>query len=161
MLRQIIEVADSKGNIVFKIPPNTLLEKIIDQWSLIIEYYHSFHPFAIGDQENSDMKYYRKVTKKDFESPMFMKLFVESYKNNCGIYIIGHIESGLISIDEYPLWTDDYVMNNNIKITPINIYDDMFEVNTFCKIKCVKISNDRYYPYKTKIPLMVLSSYTF
>lgn len=162
MLRHIIEIVDSKGNIVFKIPPNTLLEKIIDQWSLIIGYYRSFHPFVIGDENNPDMKYYREVTKQDLESPMFMKLLIESYKNNCGIYVIGHIESGLISIDRYPLWSDDYVNDNNVGMMPINIYNGMFRIAKTCyEIKCVKINNNLFYPYEKKIPLMILLSYTF
>ena len=44
-------IEDQYGNIIFKFPPNTLLEKIVDVWQIII-YYHFYYfddnfPFAI------------------------------------------------------------------------------------------------------------------
>ena len=37
----LYNIIDLKGNIIFKFPPNTLLEKITDVWPLIIDYYEN------------------------------------------------------------------------------------------------------------------------
>jgi len=72
------EIIDSNNKTRLRIPAGTLLDKIIDEWSLIIEYYENFYPFAVGD---SDINY-RPVTRSEFSTEKFIRLLTYSHKNS-------------------------------------------------------------------------------
>ena len=79
-------IKDSKGNILFEFPPNTLLERITDVWPIIINYYENFFPFAI-ETTNSN---YRKLTIEECKQESFVRLFGTAYRkmkfHNMGIF---------------------------------------------------------------------------
>lgn len=79
MKPQILNVIhDHNDNIIFTYPLNTLLDKIIDQWSLIMDYHENYYPFAVGKADEN----YREVIPNELDSEIFMKLFIISYKKN-------------------------------------------------------------------------------
>lgn len=79
MKPQILHVIhDHNNNVLFTYPLNTLLDKIVDQWPLIMNYHENYYPFAVGTPDDN----YREVTSDDLDSEMFMKLFIITYKKN-------------------------------------------------------------------------------
>jgi len=80
----LYNIFDAKGNILFQFPPNTLLEKIIDVWPLIMNYYENYNLFSIGAHEG-----YRPVTLEEFKTNGFIKSFSSEYRKKkiiCSIY---------------------------------------------------------------------------
>lgn len=71
-------IHNSNNNVIFTYPLNTLLDKIVDQWSLIMDYHENYYPFAVGKPD----KNYREVIPNELDSEMFMKLFIITYKKN-------------------------------------------------------------------------------
>jgi len=74
----LYHVGDVNGETIFKFPPNTLLERIVDVWQLIINYYENYYPFAIGYPD----KNYRELTPIEAKTDEFIKLFVTIVKQN-------------------------------------------------------------------------------
>lgn len=72
----LYNIIDLKGNIIFKFPPNTLLEKITDVWPLIIDYYENYYPFAVGNPDQN----YRKVTLKNLKLMILLNYFMQYTK---------------------------------------------------------------------------------
>lgn len=108
----IIDVVNNDGQLIWKIPHQTLFNKIRDLWPLITDYYYNYRPFALG---NIDDLYnnYRFITKNEFNSPLFTKLFKAIYQLHGGIYSLSsslhyssnvHILSGTLYIDYHTIY---------------------------------------------------------
>jgi len=69
------KVTDSNGQVKLEFPINTLLDKIIDEWNIIINYFDYF-PFAIGKQCDG----YHPVTREEFETEGFNHFFIKMYR---------------------------------------------------------------------------------
>ena len=93
------KVIDNNNKTRFKFPSGTLLDKINDEWTIIIEYYENYFPFAVGNNDGN----YRPVKREEFINDKFIKLFSvcrkdERIKRLCKKYV-------RICIDDYPLCT--------------------------------------------------------
>lgn len=71
-------IKDTSGNILLEFPLNTLLDKITDEWSLIMNYYENYYPIVIGVNIDG----YRPITYEECKTDKFIKLFIMSYKKN-------------------------------------------------------------------------------
>lgn len=71
------KVIDNSNKTRFKFPFGTLLDKINDEWVIIIEYYENYYPFAIGENDGN----YREITREEFSTNKFIKLFNTCYIN--------------------------------------------------------------------------------
>jgi len=69
-------IKDTKGNILFEFPPNSLLERIIDVWPIIIDYHENYFPFVV-EMTNSN---YRKITIEECKLESFVRLFSIAYR---------------------------------------------------------------------------------
>lgn len=81
----------------------TLLNNILkDLQPIIIEYIRTYPLFAIGKY---DVTYegYRLVNKSDKDNPNFMKLFMDGYWVNKGLYSLDDSDGDVLSINGYVL----------------------------------------------------------
>lgn len=105
-------IEDNEGNVIFKFPPNTLLERIIDVWPLIINYYQEYYPFAIGKiEENTSpfIKNYRPLTYIESKKDNFIKLFSVVHKKNRIRYLCwNYTNNNCIYIEEHYLQMDKH-----------------------------------------------------
>jgi len=153
----LYNILDTKGNVIFKFPPNTLLEKITDVWPLIIDYYENYYPFAVGTADEN----YREVTLEESKSNEFTKLFSAIYMDN-KIKSINYSYHGCISVsvNRFSLLikggihnseTVVWIIKNNLKTGFNDKLDDILNVY---------VSESPYCPSNT-IPLLVLSHIIF
>lgn len=154
-LSYIIE--DSYGNILFKYPPNTLLDKITDVWPLITNYYDNYYPFSIW---KSDARIYREVTVDEFKTSNFMRLFTASYLKKRIKYL--SMFTGKLCIVNHPLCVGRRHVHINSSESRLEIYiDNVWVGNEINDISQIYVSesqinyNDRFYN------LMVLSDVVF
>ena len=154
-------IRDTTGKIIFDFPPNTLLEKITDVWSIIIDYRNNYYPFLIGIDSN-----YREVTRDEFKTNKFIKLFYFAYKDKKIKFNIDMFHYR-ICVDGYPLcinndqiYTDKYC--ETFRIYSIgnggagfsNIHGDIDKIY-------VCDSNISGFLNCSDLPLMVLSDIIF
>jgi len=71
-------IDDSKGDTILKFPQGSLLERIIDEWPLIVNYHEHYYPFSVDAIDNK----YRKITLMEAKTDRFKKLFISAYKKN-------------------------------------------------------------------------------
>src|SRR5690606_33307300 len=93
-MKPILEynIKDADGKIIFSFPFNTLLEKIIDVWPLIMNYYEEYYPFAIGNIDGNTspfIKNYRPLTYIESKTDNFIKLFFIMHKKDRIRYLCG------------------------------------------------------------------------
>ena len=88
-------IKDTDGNIRFTFPPNTLLERIIDVWPLIINYYENIQPLAVGESDSN----YRELTISEVNTDKFIKLFAITYRKHKITYTV----YGRICVENFPL----------------------------------------------------------
>ena len=143
ILTQVVQVSDTKGNVLFSFPSGTLLDKIVDPWYLIIDYYDNYFPFAIGQDDNNN---YREITFIECQTEKFDKLFKFCYNKNGGIYALRDWRL-LISVDEYPLHINhDRVIikrnfyKNNVKFALLERYNSDINGYALGDIKTVYVN---------------------
>lgn len=157
----IIEIINSSGTVVFKYPQYTLLDKIVDVWKIIIKYYYSYQPFAIG-QYSKKYEGYRLITHEECKSSEFVSLLASYYKTNHGVIVLDKINRSFVwnknkafSIDNISIqcWKAD---TNNLTrlcvgLSDNHIKDDIHRIKTG-KITTVNpivglfVLNDLFFP---------------
>ena len=155
----LYNIIDPKGNVIFKFPPNILLEKITDVWPLIIDYYENYYPFAVGNPDQN----YREVTLEESKTNGFIKLFsaicmndriteVEyPFHGSISISIGGHLLNVIGGIhNNSTIW----VGKDILRPTGIKFMHGMDN------IKHVYV-NESLLKYNRTIPLLVLSHIVF
>lgn len=113
ILTHVVQVSDTRGNVLFSFPSGTLLDRIVDPWYLIIDYHDHYFPFTISQDDN---EHYREITLQECQTEKFDRLFKFSYKKNGGIYALRDSRI-LLSVEGYPLH-----INNDRVIARINFY---------------------------------------
>jgi len=118
----IIEIVRNDA-ILFKYPPHTLLDKIVDVWEIIIDYHRHYRPFVIG---NYSGKYegYRLITHEECKSHEFISLFASHYRINHGIHASDKIY-------------DSHLYNDN-KV--FSIYDQPIKCHRSCCDGIIRLS---------------------
>lgn len=111
---RLLNVIFDNDDIIFKFPQNTLLDKITDVWSLIMNYYKNYYPFMIGVTD----KNYRELRYEEAKTDKFIKLFATAYKNN-NIRITNAVFGGSICVEEHCLC----ILRKNIVIGNIFAYE--------------------------------------
>jgi len=72
---RINKVVDRDGKVQFEFPSDTLLDKITDEWTLIMEYYNDYYPFSLDPYIDG----YRYLRYDEFHK--FSKLFAVAYQS--------------------------------------------------------------------------------
>lgn len=138
----LYNIIDLKGNIIFKFPPNTLLEKITDVWPLIIDYYENYYPFAVGNPDQN----YRKVTPEESKTNDFIKLFYAIYKDD-RIKMINHVCNGskCIAINDNVLIVKGGINKFSSIVSVINKSETSIEFNNkLDNIECIYLKQIYY-----------------
>ena len=146
---EITEILDSDEKVLIKYPIGTLLDKITDVWSLIIDYYHHFRPFAFG-MHSDKYTHYRLITHEECNTKKFIQLFKayygkSYYKKEYGIrslvsdgtaqkYLCSDI--GSLTINNNVLYLNYYYILRDwhYSIVHINMISDIEKIKTINKI---------------------------
>jgi len=154
-------IRDATGKIIFDFPSNTLLEKITDVWSTILDYYYNYYPFSIGPNSG-----YRELTREEFNTKKFIKLFSKSYKEGKIIYNVINAHTR-VCVEGHPLC----IMDNQIYSYAFYRLLGRCEIgNGGCEFTSIIDDIDKIYVHDHKIsgsisaddvPLMVISDFVF
>lgn len=162
-MKPILEynIKDADDKIIFSFPLNTLLEKIIDVWPLIMSYYQNYYPFALEIYDGN----YRLLTHEEFSTESCLKLFAFSYSKKRIQIINGKIGCTVIGINNFALLIKGkpnyiYLDRDHQKI---GIYSGSYH-SKLCKI--TEHINKLYicttkFSHNNIVPLMVRSDIIF
>lgn len=101
-------IEDDMGNVIFKFPIGTLLDRITDVWEIIVNYHNNCYPFCMNRSDNN----YRELTLSECNSKLFTRLFSIAHNNN---RIKNIVYGGNFFIGEYKyaLFMDDHQLYKN------------------------------------------------
>jgi len=150
---------NSKGDVIFKYPPGTLLDKITDMIPLIVDYHENYYPFSIDGND----KKYRRLTIEETKTKKFIQLFATMYKKNRINNIRNNSPFSLrINVEGFPMSLKDITRLYISRKSGILFYDIRgFSGDILNDVEKIYFDNQICASFSDSATLLVLSDVIF
>jgi len=155
----LYSIKDTNGGTLFEFPVDTLLERIIDVWHIIIDYHENYYPFSIDGND----KKYRRLTIEETKTKKFIQLFATMYKKNRINNIRNNSPFSLrINVEGFPMSLKDITRLYISRKSGILFYDIRgFSGDILNDVEKIYFDNQICKSFSDSATLLVLSDVNF